>query len=55
MGTNSYINFRDLIQKEKTKPKITLNQIFHSISMCPKGKKKCDCKKQLKDKKRYNK
>ncbi len=52
MGTNSYINFRDLIQKEKTKPKITLNQIFHSIRMCTKGKKNNKYKKQLKDKKR---
>ncbi len=57
MGTNSYINLKDLIEKEKnkTKKKISLNQIFHSISMCPKGKKKCDSKKPLKDKKRYNK
>ena len=55
MGTNSYINLKDLIEKKKTKPKITLKEIFHSISMCPKGKKKCDCKKPLKDKKRYNK
>ena len=55
MPTNSYINLKDLIEKEKPKPKITLKEIFHSISMCPKGKKKCDCKKPLKDKKRYNK
>ena len=55
MPTNSYINLRDLIEKSKPKKQITLKEIFHSISMCPKGKKKCDCKKPLKDKKRYNK
>tara|TARA_R110001592_G_scaffold32514_2_gene113790 strand:+ start:4629 stop:4817 length:189 start_codon:yes stop_codon:yes gene_type:complete len=60
MPTNSYVNLRDLIEKEKPKPKITLKQIFHNISskMCPKNKgKKCTC--HLKDKttfkKSYNK
>jgi len=32
MPTNSYINFRDLIEKEKSKKRLTLNQIFHNIN-----------------------
>ncbi len=46
MPTNSYINLKDLIEKEKPKKRITLNNIFHSISskMCPKNKgEKCKC------------
>lgn len=43
MPTNSYVNLRDLIEKERPKPKITLKQIFHNISKI--GKKKPKDKK----------
>ena len=40
MPTNSYINFRDLIEKEKPKKRLTLKQIFHNIKIKLKPTKK---------------
>tara|TARA_R110002073_G_scaffold453_2_gene3771 strand:+ start:2629 stop:2787 length:159 start_codon:yes stop_codon:yes gene_type:complete len=52
MPTNSYINFRDLIEKEKPKKRLTLNQIFHNIGIKLKPKKNNENKKKLKKKKK---
>ena len=36
---------KELEKEERKKPKISLKQIFNKIMKCPKGKKKCNCKK----------
>ena len=52
MPTNSYINFRDLIEKKKPKKRLTLKQIFHDIKIKLKPKKNPETKKLLKKKKK---
>ena len=35
----------ELEKEERKKPKISLRQIFNGLK-CPKGKKKCNCRKK---------